>query len=682
MTSLRRLAQTNNAAAQTGSPRSVNDSPRPPSTPSQPSTPRNRVSIGSYRSPASTASISSSIPFDWDAARSRKPPPFGTPVQKKGRQSMGTGTPVKRVVRKQGIIERVTSLPSKIAFEIALFPENVPRPEPTTAGRLVGGLLHLIHFCVRVSQTRRVPDSDLGWEDMYNEDEGTSWFDWTTPVTILLLVAAVLNTIYLFTRLRVYRLHHRAEPVSSPNARFVSAQLDFEPLSVASMGSRVRSGMWFVFSYSWRWLAGLKLPTRMGMGGGGKMARVQQLEVWSPGRFETELFTVYSPVHAIGWMATSSTNWIAMILVMGMVWAQDNQLNGMVYWYTTLIKDKEIIAAEVMSEYNNGFVYPRVMPVRKDAAVMTHESEIVNGFDGDGRERRPGCFNPLSFFTNDLNARDSEFSQEVIYQIEEKLDELKEASDSTNSAEDLYNGVKNEIVDVGNDVAVLARELAKLMVKAEGQKKEMAQVKERITESRTNFQQLQSTFQCLKESRERDQKTIAALEAAVQMYTENPVATTAPAVPSLSLDQIVDLMEDPLVDIVRETARPLLEDLREQVQTMLNTQNEEMYKTLWGKLSLVLKMVETISKRMERIDQGGPSSSSNSYESLPNIANNLNFICLLSPQRARNAEALRTTCLKNTVEPAFASLAAFAKTKWWCQLRAMVSRMGGDAAIE
>ncbi|KAG6818107.1 hypothetical protein H0H87_000012 [Tephrocybe sp. NHM501043] len=379
--SLRRLAQTNNAATSTSSPRTPRskDSSSSHSSPSLasstlPLTPRSRVSIGAYRSPASTPSISSSVPFDWEAARSRKPPPYGTPAQNKGRQSTGVGTPAKRVVRKKGIAERIASLPSRIAFEIALFPHNLPLPSPTTSGRLIGGALHLVHLCVRISQSGRVPDSDLGWEDMYHEDEGSSWFDWTTPVTALLIAAAFLNAVYLFTRIKLYRLHQRTEPVSSPSARFVSAQLDFEPLEVPSLVSRIRSGLWYGISYFWRFLLGMTLPTRGGQAGG-RTARVQQMEVWSPGELEMVVFTVYSPAHAFLWMATGWTNWIAMMVVMGLVWAQ---LRGMTYWYSTLLKDKEIIAAEVMNEYNLGFVYPRVMPVRKDVAVMTHESEIVN----------------------------------------------------------------------------------------------------------------------------------------------------------------------------------------------------------------------------------------------------------------------------------------------------------------
>ena len=76
----------------------------------------------------------------------------------------------------------------------------------------------------------------------------------------------------------------------------------------------------------------MRLPTRVGQAGG-RTARVQQLEVWAPGRFETVLFTVYSPAHGILWMATGTTNWIAMTVVMGLVWAQVSVIDKSKRWY-------------------------------------------------------------------------------------------------------------------------------------------------------------------------------------------------------------------------------------------------------------------------------------------------------------------------------------------------------------
>ena len=59
-----------------------------------------------------------------------------------------------------------------------MFPHNVPLPEPRISAWLLGGGMHLLHLMVRISQVNDVPDSDSGWEDMYREHEGSSWFDW------------------------------------------------------------------------------------------------------------------------------------------------------------------------------------------------------------------------------------------------------------------------------------------------------------------------------------------------------------------------------------------------------------------------------------------------------------------------------------------------------------------------
>ncbi|KAJ7808635.1 hypothetical protein B0H14DRAFT_3881335 [Mycena olivaceomarginata] len=57
------------------------------------------------------------------------------------------------------------------------------------------------------------------------------------PMTIFLLGAAVLNTVYLFTPIKLYRLHLRPDPVSSLNTKFVAAQLDFQLFKPPSGGA-------------------------------------------------------------------------------------------------------------------------------------------------------------------------------------------------------------------------------------------------------------------------------------------------------------------------------------------------------------------------------------------------------------------------------------------------------------
>ncbi|KAJ8700136.1 hypothetical protein PTI98_003192 [Pleurotus ostreatus] len=99
------------------------------------------------------------------------------------------------------------------------------------------------------------------------------------------------------------------------------------------------------------------------------------MEVWAPGDFELMLFSIYSPAHSLLWTATTTSNWMIMLIIMGLLGLQTNVL---FLSYKTLLKDKEIISAEVMNEYNKLFVYPRVNPIRKDVAVMTHQSEVVD----------------------------------------------------------------------------------------------------------------------------------------------------------------------------------------------------------------------------------------------------------------------------------------------------------------
>ncbi|TFK29946.1 hypothetical protein FA15DRAFT_630701 [Coprinopsis marcescibilis] len=383
---LRRLAQQNYAAASTSStPRSNKtfeidpDSPlMQKSRPSTPSTPKSRVSIGVYRSPASTPSLSATVPFDWEAARSHAHPPFSTPAQKKIRKSMGVGSsdgarPSKRVVRKKGIVQKIADIPSLIMFHISMFPQNIPMPTPQTSSRIVAGTMHAIMFLLRVVNARPAAKFDA----IYIEDDSDSWWDWSTLLKFLAIVTAFANVAYLFTRTRKYHFHSRQDPISSPNAKFVSKDWDQVKTPPRALWKRILSFTWWGFVSFWRFLLNMQppLPT---MKNASPATRVQELEVWSPGELNLRIFSLWSPVHAFLWLATTSTNWIPMLISMGLLTIT---LNVLIFTYETLIRDKEVIAAEVMHEYNQGFVYPRIMPVRHDVGVMTHESEIVSVWD-------------------------------------------------------------------------------------------------------------------------------------------------------------------------------------------------------------------------------------------------------------------------------------------------------------
>ncbi|KAI0341814.1 hypothetical protein BDW22DRAFT_1396666 [Trametopsis cervina] len=373
MSALRRFAQENHASTAT-SPASP-----APSTPVRgqagPSTPRTRLVYP--HSPLTSPSLSASTPFDWEAARARRPPPYATPLAKR------TRTPAKkeRVIRKKSLIEKVTSIPSEIAFSFSQFPNNLPLPPPQKLAWILGGTMHISHFAIRVSQMTKVPESELPWEDMFRDEE-SSWFDWTVPMSLLIIATAVVNAFYLFTRTRLYQLTLATDPVSSPHAKFVAREQtphkETIPLSRGALSLRIMAHLWHAFLVSLRFLLNMTPPKDKQIVRNGNTDRVQQLQVWTPGELEMALFSIYSPVHALLWMAFTSSNWIIMTIVMGVV---SMQIRALIKSFKALEKDRAIISAEVMHEYDEKFVIPRVNPIRKDAATMTHQAEMVNMWD-------------------------------------------------------------------------------------------------------------------------------------------------------------------------------------------------------------------------------------------------------------------------------------------------------------
>ncbi|KAI6005937.1 hypothetical protein EDD15DRAFT_2384598 [Pisolithus albus] len=349
--------------------------PSAPNTPGSPHSPSPRPVSSGTQTPVTPRT----------PARSRRPPPYGTPFngKRKARMSnVGTvaATP-KRIVRKKGFIERMRDIPSRIMFEVSLFPNNIPLPAPQTSAWLIGMSMHFLHFCVRVARIRATSESDIGWEDLYWERSQQSWFDWTVPTTGILLIASTLNAMHLFTQTRTYRLHMRtrADPVSSPHTTFVQSpqrqpptmQDDEVPRStfmqriLGLIGSMILI-LWRAFVCVVRFLLGLSSvsPSTSAPPRGAPAEQIQQLEVWTPGELERTLFSVYSPAHALLWICT---DWHEL----------GTDIGALVQWYEALVKDRAILAAEVMHEYNEGFVYPRLNPVRRDVAVMTHQAEMV-----------------------------------------------------------------------------------------------------------------------------------------------------------------------------------------------------------------------------------------------------------------------------------------------------------------
>jgi hypothetical protein len=220
-------------------------------------------------------------------------------------------------------------------------------------------------------------------------------------MTGVLLVASTLNAMHLFTQTKTYRLHRRtkADPVSSPHTTFVTSPARVrsfssdEPSPIASFKTRILRVikvviifLWTCFISFWKFLLGISTPTPSSSSParGAPADQIQQLEVWTPGELERVLLSVYSPVHALIWMSTGPTNWILMTAVMGAVGVQTSLL---VQAYEGLVKDRAILAAEVMHEYNEGVSHQLVFG-RKYPANMIYISVCVSPHEYCEERRR------------------------------------------------------------------------------------------------------------------------------------------------------------------------------------------------------------------------------------------------------------------------------------------------------
>ncbi|KAH7107794.1 hypothetical protein BKA62DRAFT_684465 [Auriculariales sp. MPI-PUGE-AT-0066] len=353
-------------------------------------TPRPSIGIntGSYNKPAPSA-MAPAVPFDWEAARGRKPPPYSTPENRRLRKlissAVGTpsdtpsGTPWKGTPsgrRSGGPHVRRVSLFQRSCFKLSLFPHNLPLPHPRTAARTLAGIVHVLHMVVRYTQTRTLRDDELGWEDMLSEaDAALPGFSWLTILNLFFVLVSLANAAYLASRSREYTHFRAQEPLNTPHARFVPAKEIFDDSanSGPSLIGRLGGVAWKLTKATWRWVAGVESPPAIEEVADGRV--IQKVDMWMPEEFEKTFFTIYSPVHAILWMFWTPSHWLGITVAMTLLGIQ---LSILIKAYDGLVKDMRILQASVLAEYDQTFVQPRLNIIRRDAMVQTYPGEIQN----------------------------------------------------------------------------------------------------------------------------------------------------------------------------------------------------------------------------------------------------------------------------------------------------------------
>jgi len=117
--------------------------------------------------------------------------------------------------------------------------------------------------------------------------------------------------------------------------------------------------------------------------------------------------------------------------------------------------------------------------------------------------------------------------------------------------------------------------------------------------------QFEERLQSFQQSRETNQRAIQTLEAALKVYQSSalqpsPPQTPGSNAPTPTLSYILSELQDPITEIVRETIRPMLDQTRTETEHLVRQQNREVVERVWVRIELVLKVLATLTDRMDK----------------------------------------------------------------------------------
>lgn len=100
---------------------------------------------------------------------------------------------------------------------------------------------------------------------------------------------------------------------------------------------------------------------------------IRQLLMWDPSAYTANLFATFSPAHAVIYPAAAliqmrALSWVVFAFL---VLAVSAPVHLILHQYQQLVKDKGVVQAAVLTEYNEKYVYPRATPVVRDQSTQT-----------------------------------------------------------------------------------------------------------------------------------------------------------------------------------------------------------------------------------------------------------------------------------------------------------------------
>lgn len=100
---------------------------------------------------------------------------------------------------------------------------------------------------------------------------------------------------------------------------------------------------------------------------------IRQLLMWDPTAYTANLFATFSPAHAVIYPASALIHMgpISWVVFVFLLLAISAPVHLILQQYQQLVKDKGVVQAAVLTEYNEKYVYPRATPVVRDQSTQT-----------------------------------------------------------------------------------------------------------------------------------------------------------------------------------------------------------------------------------------------------------------------------------------------------------------------
>ncbi|WVO14604.1 hypothetical protein L204_102240 [Cryptococcus depauperatus] len=379
-----------------------------------PITPRIHYSPTALSTPPQGLSKSSSVPFDMAASAK------AARISKQSRLSMPAGENKKRFVRKKPFYQRAFELPSRIKDKFIYHTPNSIEdflPETRLANPIALGF-HIFHFLLVVPLFNSSEDTTTILRSTTKSNKAASRWEqdertrtgllsgWGRAIFLFILASlAAGNALYLFTHYRTYDMLLRSAdaPVHSPHASPIPApQIKSRPVGddeeeITSEEDELRARqnsiiaeqwvkraavfilqtIWFLIKSTFHGVLSAfgkshKGPTFKDLGQ--KENRIQSLRVWDPPEFCLAFFCVYPPTAPLLTSFLSPYPFLTPFLHLSTSFL----LSHLSQSYSQLVKDRMLLSAEVMREYDQRFVYKKVFAHMVDRGTSTNESEFVD----------------------------------------------------------------------------------------------------------------------------------------------------------------------------------------------------------------------------------------------------------------------------------------------------------------